>query len=106
MRAPSAPIATTPWLEDAPTTPLSDGALFGEDPNGGSAEHEVAQRRSKLTYMQATTMAQPREPPWHELVLEVERILMVDLAATQVQAKGVAPTTRKLVYCHGEIWLQ
>jgi hypothetical protein len=36
-----------------------------------------------------------RAPPHHEHALEAERILMVDLAATQAQAKGVAPSTNR-----------
>jgi hypothetical protein len=39
-----------------------------------------------------TIMSQPNEPPRHEHANEAERILMVDLATTQAQAKGVAPS--------------
>jgi hypothetical protein len=43
-----------------------------------------------LTGKQATTVAQLHELPWHEPTLEVESILMVDLATAQAQAKGAA----------------
>jgi hypothetical protein len=42
-----------------------------------------------------TIMSQPNEPPRHEHANEAERILMVDLAATQAQAKGVAPSANR-----------
>jgi hypothetical protein len=37
-------------------------------------------------------MAWPCELPQHESSLRPERILMMDFASTQAQAKGVAPT--------------
>jgi hypothetical protein len=40
-------------------------------------------------------VAQPHEPLRHKPALEVERILLVDLVATQAQAKGVAPSTNR-----------
>jgi hypothetical protein len=33
--------------------------------------------------------------PWHEPKLDVERILMVDFASTQAQAKEVAPSANR-----------
>jgi hypothetical protein len=36
-------------------------------------------------------MARPHEPLRHEPVLEVERMIMVDLATTQAQTKGASP---------------
>jgi hypothetical protein len=36
-------------------------------------------------------MAQPHRPLRYRLAHEAERILVVELAATQLQAKGVAP---------------
>jgi hypothetical protein len=41
---------------------------------------------------QAIMAAQPYELPRHKPTLEAERILTVDLAITQAQAKGVTPT--------------
>jgi hypothetical protein len=37
------------------------------------------------------TTIQPHVPPRHEPTLEVERMLMVDFASTQAQAKEVGP---------------
>jgi hypothetical protein len=37
----------------------------------------------------------PNELPRHEPSLGVERILMIDFACTQAQAKGVAPTASR-----------
>jgi hypothetical protein len=51
-----------------------------------------------LDNKQATVMAQLHEPLRHEPALEAERILMVDLAATQAQDKGAAPSAN----CEGD----
>jgi hypothetical protein len=40
---------------------------------------------------QAATAAHPHASPRHKPTLEAERILMVDFASTQAQAKEVAP---------------
>jgi hypothetical protein len=46
-----------------------------------------------LTNRQATATAQPHEPPWREPTLELERIVMVDIASTLARAKKVAHCT-------------
>jgi hypothetical protein len=56
-----------------------------------NTKHEAVQQQVKLTRQQATTVAQPCELPQSEPSPEAERILMVDFAASQVQAKGGAP---------------
>jgi hypothetical protein len=87
MGAPPDPIATTPWLEEAPTTqamttippralaswpntglPSSDGALFGRgnvrEPTLCKPTLCTRQRNGEpSTGKQATTMAQLHEPP-------------------------------------------
>jgi hypothetical protein len=42
-----------------------------------------------------TALAPLLELPWHERTIEAERILMVDFAATQARAKGVAPSANR-----------
>jgi hypothetical protein len=49
--------------------------------------------QSKHIAKQAITVALSHEPLRREPMLRAERILTVDLAATQAQAKGVAPST-------------
>jgi hypothetical protein len=49
------------------------------------------QQQDILTVRQAATAAQPNGPLWCELVHEREKILVVDLIATQLQAKGATP---------------
>jgi hypothetical protein len=69
--------------------------LFGR---GNDREPRSARKhraRSSTTVKQATTTVQSHEPPRHEPMLEVGRILMVDLAATRGLAKGAAPSTNR-----------
>jgi hypothetical protein len=40
-------------------------------------------------------VARPHEPPRHEPVLELERMIMVDLATTQAQTKGASPSINR-----------
>jgi hypothetical protein len=56
------------------------------------AEQKAAQWQNEPADGQAAATAQPCEPRWHKPSLRVERILMMDYASTQAQAKGVAPT--------------
>jgi hypothetical protein len=56
------------------------------------ADQEMTQQRNTLTSKQAMAVALSLEPPWHEPAPKVERILRVDFAATQAQAKEAAPS--------------
>jgi hypothetical protein len=56
-----------------------------------NTEHEAVQQQDKLTVRQAATAAQPNGPLRCGLVHERERILVVDLIATQLQPKGATP---------------
>jgi hypothetical protein len=51
----------------------------------------------KVTGKQATTAARPHKPPRHKPMPKAERIQMVDLAATQAQAKEASPSIKRKV---------
>jgi hypothetical protein len=108
--APPAPVTTTPWMENAPTTwaittvrpwsaaprpntdlPSEQGKQAQAHTQQPNAEQEAAPWRSKLTGKQVATMVPSHASPRHEPTLEAERILMVDFTSTQAQAKEVAP---------------
>jgi hypothetical protein len=111
-----APVTTTPWMENTPAaqatmmvplwtaTPRSETSLpserchtrHGKQQTKARARQPIAEPgatpwRSWLTGKQASTTVQMHTMPRHELALEAEKILMVDVASTQAQAKEVAP---------------
>jgi hypothetical protein len=90
------------WRCDwAPASPSTDVALLGR---GIEREPTLSKPTpsTRLHNGEARSTASKRpswhsrtKPPWHEPMLEAERILMLDLAATQDQAKGVAPSANR-----------
>jgi hypothetical protein len=105
MGTPPPPIATIPWPEDALTSqtmmmvplrtiaPRPDTELPPERwqashegewerarAQQANAEHVATQQRGELTSKWAIIAAQPDEPHYHKPTLNVERVLMVDLA--------------------------